>query len=139
MNTLPKISLFLSCLFFFLSIHLSAQDTYHSNLQSELQSTYGLPEGSWIFNDTETANLGIDYSYGNVNLSDADVSGQDFSKKVTLDVTMGAGAQFATGYGMNSAQPVENGARCLLVVWLRSVDGDGKSLFFGSGCQYICE
>jgi endo-1,4-beta-xylanase len=126
MSTLPKTSLFLCSLFFVLSLQLSAQDTYHNNLQTELQTNYDLPEGDWVLNETEAANLAMDFNYGNVTLTDAPVFGQDFSQEVGLDVTMVPGPQWSSGYGLNSVTPVNAGDRCLLVVWMHSLGAPGK-------------
>jgi endo-1,4-beta-xylanase len=126
MRILPTPVFLLFSLLFVLPALLSAQDAYHSNLQSELQTDYGLPAGNWVFNDTEAANLNMDFSYGSVTLTNATASGQDFSQKVQLDITQVAGQPWSSGYGLNSVASANAGDRCLLVLWMRSVGTPGK-------------
>ena len=121
-----KLLCLLYSLFLVFPVIVSAQDTYHSNLQAELQTQYNLPFGTWVFHDTEAANLNNDFSYGGVALTDGVATGQDFSQKVELAVSQVAGPQWNTAYGLNSAAPVNAGDRCLLVVWMRSQNQPGK-------------
>lgn len=104
---------------------LKAQDAYHISLQDDLQTNYGLPLGNWVLNDTEVANLQTDFTYGEVVATELDASGQDFSKKVQLDVTQVVGPQWNTGYGLGNLNSINQGDHCLLVFWVRA-DGGGK-------------
>ena len=126
MITVKKITFLLYSLLLAFPGILFSQDAYHSNLQSELQANYGLPEGDWVFNDTEAANLNMDYSYGSVSVTDAMATGQDFSQKVQLEVSQVAGQPWSTGYGLNSSSIANAGDRCILVIWMRSIGTPGK-------------
>ena len=64
-----KIKIYILCLFLSSSFMIQAQDNYHTSLQTSLQSNFGLPAGSWVFNNTEAANLNSDYVYGAVTAS----------------------------------------------------------------------
>ena len=124
----------------FFAATLQAQDTYHTELQTQLQSTYGLPAGSWVFADSEAANLATDFSYGSVTVTDAAAPGQDFSQKVTLDVNLVNGPQWNSAYGLNSQSAVNEGDRCLLVIWLRSAGQAGKvSLAVQNGTTFTSQ
>ena len=125
-NTL-RLTFVLPIFLFFSALFAHAQDSYHSNLQNELQSSFALPAGTWVLNNTEAANLTSDFSYGNVVLSDGDAMGQSFSKKVGLNVSLVNGPQYNTGYGINSVAAINSGDRCLVVFWMRSQNGEGKA------------
>ncbi|MEZ4931099.1 MAG: endo-1,4-beta-xylanase [Saprospiraceae bacterium] len=117
--------------------YVTAQDTYHTSLQNSLQSNYGLPQGTWLLNDSEAANLNSDFSYGNITASNQAAVMQLFSQKVRI-VVNGAGSNaWDAGYGIPSIQQLGGGSVCLLVIWLRSESGDGKaSLFVENSSTY---
>jgi endo-1,4-beta-xylanase len=118
---------------------LNAQDAYHTALQNTLQTTYGLPAGSWVFHNTETANLNADFAYG-ANAVNSAAAGQVFSQKVSLAVNNAGANQWDAGYGIRNVNAIGNNAACLLVVWLRSASGDGKvSLFVENSATYAKE
>ncbi|HZV71365.1 MAG TPA: endo-1,4-beta-xylanase [Saprospiraceae bacterium] len=112
----------------FLVLHTIAfsQDNYHTTLQNQLQSTYGLPQGEWIFHNTETSNLQSDYSWGSIISTDQNTSGQDFSRKIHLNISLIDGPQWNSGYGLKNVQPILQGDVCLFVIWLRAVDQQAK-------------
>ncbi len=114
-------------LFFVFFQFTYGQDAYHTNLQNFLQTNYGLPAGNWGFNNTENANLQSDFSYGSLTASDLDANGQDFSRKVSMNITQVDGPQWNSGYGLSNLNTVMDGDRCLLVIWLRSDANGGKA------------
>lgn len=123
----------------FLAAVVQAQDAYHTALQNSLQTTYGLPAGSWVFNNTETANLNADFAYG-ANSTTTTATGQVFSQKVSLTVNSAGANQWDAGYGLRNVNSIGNGHACLLVVWLRSASGTGKvSLFVENSSTYAKE
>lgn len=91
-----------------------------------MKTTYGLPDGAWLFNDTEAQNLNADYAWGGLSPENQDAAGQDFSKIVSIDITKVEGPQWNSGYGIRNVSAISSGDRCLLVIWLRSADGPGK-------------
>ncbi|MFQ5445731.1 MAG: endo-1,4-beta-xylanase, partial [Saprospiraceae bacterium] len=114
-----------------------AQDTYHANLQSSLQTDYGLPAGNWVFYDNETANYGADYTWGDASSADQIATGQDFSQKVHLTVNTAGSPQWVSGYAISNVNAISAGSACLFVIWLRSVNGPGKvSLFIENSSTY---
>lgn len=118
---------------------LSGQDNYHINLQEQLQNEYGLPAANWVLNDNEAANLNADFSYGNLELENADVEDLDFSKKVTIDVSFSEGNQWDTGYGINSVNPISAGDACLFVFWAKATDLGKISLSIQNSNTYESE
>ena len=110
--------------------YLQAQDTYHTNLQSFLQNTHNLPLGSWVLNDSEAANLNSDYWYGDVSGSNVPATFQEFNQKANIIVNNGGTNPWEAGYGIQNLQTINGGDRCLLVIWLQSVDGPGKVNLF---------
>ena len=115
-----------------------AQDAYHSNLQNTLQSDYGLPTGTWVLNDNEAANLSSDFSYGNISVSDENITGQPFSQKVRIQVNSAGSNQWDAGYAINNVQQMNNGDAALFVIWLRSeAGGNGQvSVFIENSSTY---
>ncbi len=118
-----KFTFIFSILFFQM---LSAQDSYHLNLQNELASNFQLPQGKWVFGNNEDAKLNADYTWGTVEITNEDASEQAFSKLVNLNITEVDGPIWSSGYGIRNANPIQAGDRCLFVVWLRSTSGPGK-------------
>ncbi len=116
------------------------QDTYHNTLKMQLQSSYSLTGGDWVFQNTENAVLAADIIYGNVTNTVQNASGQDFSKFVQLGVTATPGPQWSTGYQLRTIAPVNAGDVLLLVVWMRSVNNPGKvSLVMDNATTYVPE
>lgn len=114
----------------FLHFALSAQDAYHNNLQSELQTNYSLPTGSWVFNNTEAANLIADYSYGDITRTNLTANGQDFSQKINIVVDAVGDNPWNAGYGIRNIESISANDACLFVIWLRAVDEPGKVSLF---------
>ena len=123
-----------------LCVSLNAQDAYHSNLQISLQNDYGLPVGSWVFHNTEAANLNAGYTYGVASQSNQPATGQAFSQKVNIVVSSAGSNQWDAGYAIKNVNSIGSGNACLLVVWLRSANGPGKvSLFVENSSTYAKE
>jgi endo-1,4-beta-xylanase len=128
---LPVIGISLICFF------ANAQDAYHTFLQNNLQSEYGLPSSAWVLHNTEAANLNSDFWYGNISGVNQQATGQVFSQKVRITVNSAGNAPWDAGYGIHNVQPVNAGSACLLVVWLRSEGGVGKvNLFVENSTNY---
>lgn len=118
-------------LFFLISAGVYAQDFYHTALQNDLQTNYGLPAGSWLLNNTEMANLNSDYHYGNITASDEAVEGQLFSQKVRIQVHAAGANPWDAGYGIRNINLMDQGDAALLVIWLRAeAGGDGQVSVF---------
>ena len=123
-----------------MTISSTAQDAYHTSLQNNLQTNYGLPTGNWILNNTEAANLNSDFWYGNINGSNQAATGQAFSQKVHIVVNGSGTNAWDAGYGISNVQPITNGSACLMVIWLRSEGGGGHvSLFAENSSTYTKE
>ena len=113
------------------------QDAYHSNLQSFLQATHNLPLGSWVLNDSEAANLNSDSWYGDIIGTNEPATFQEFSQKANIVVNSAGTNAWDAGYGIQNLQTINNNDKCLLVIWLQSVGGDGKvSLFVENSTTY---
>jgi endo-1,4-beta-xylanase len=126
-------------LFFLFTNPIFSQDSYHTNLQAQLQIEYELPAGKWVLNDTENGNLAADFSYGNLDREDMDATDQDFTKKVIIDVTHVEGNQWDTGYGINNVHPVNASDVCLLVFWAKANMQGKVSLSIQNSTTYESE
>ncbi len=107
-------------------LSVTAQDAYHSNLQSFLQQTHNLPMGEWVLNDSENANLNSDFWYGNISASNQPAGFQEFEQKANIKVNAAGSNTWDAGYGIRNVETINGGDVCLLVIWLQSVDGPGN-------------
>ncbi|MEM7656136.1 MAG: endo-1,4-beta-xylanase [Bacteroidota bacterium] len=105
------------------------QDAYHTDLQSELQSTYNLPAGNWVFFDNESDILNGASHYGNTTQIQA-VSGQAFSQKANIFVAQAGANAFSSGWTIRNQQAVQAGDVMLATFYLRSIGSPGKVNFF---------
>ncbi len=121
------IQLLITCL---ITLGVDAQDSYHTMLQNNLQSNFGLPAGAWLLHDSEAANINSDYVYGNINSSNQTAVMQPFSQKVHIVVNNTGSNAWDSGYGISNVNQLSNGSACLLVIWLRSEGGDGRVSLF---------
>jgi len=122
---------FFTCLLWLCISHvLFGQDAYHTNLQRDMQDSFGLPVGQWILNDNEQANLDQDFWYGEGNAEDLDISDQAFAKKVGIQLNSAGSNQWDAAYGIRNKKTISSGSRCLLVIWLRAPDVEGQVSIF---------
>ncbi len=106
-----------------------AQDSYHNNLQTSLQTTYSLPAGTWALPNTEQATIAAAWSYG-LTATEATVSGLDFSKMITFEIPQAGANQWNAGFGISNTAQINAGDACLLVIYLRAPVGQGKASIF---------
>ena len=108
-------------LLIFLSFSLFAQnDAYHNTLVSQLQNDFGLTGGSWVLTPNENTNASNAISYGHT-VTQNSVTGQAFSKAITLDIAGVGSAPWDAGYFIPNVNAVQQGDRVLVVLWLRTV------------------
>ena len=107
---------------------LHAQDAYHNSVVTLLETQYDLPQGEWIFTNTESGNLAVDISYGG-NFSNQSVDDQVFSQVVRASVSSGNNPWDA-GWKLLNQPALQSGDKVLVVFYLRSVNGPGKVNFF---------
>ncbi|HMQ48690.1 MAG TPA: endo-1,4-beta-xylanase [Saprospiraceae bacterium] len=120
-----------------MAIWALGQDTYHTNLLSGLQTNYGLPAGTWVLNNTESANLNADYWWGDINASNQSIADQPFSQKVQIAINSAGTNQWDAGYGIHNIQQISSGSACLLVIWLRTPSSPAQvSLFVENTSTY---
>ena len=116
-------------LFFCCAIFSQAQDTYHSDLQNTLQTEYNLPEGAWMFFDTEEDIINNAGNYG-TSFSVQDATGQNFSKKTVHTLNQGAANPWNAGWTIGNKAGIQADDVLLAVFYIRSVGGEGKVNFF---------
>lgn len=107
-------------LIFINTLQLLAQDAYHTALQQSLSDDYELPAGEWISYNTEVANLDAATYYGDIELNTMTISGQDFSRRVKIEVKSGGGDPWTSAWSIRNPKPITKGHRLLWVIWLRS-------------------
>ncbi len=121
---------------FVFGISTWAQDAYHVNLQTGLQNQYGLPAGIWALPNTEQATIAAAWTYG-LTATEETVSGLDFSRKITFDIPQAGANQWNAGFGISNTAQIDAGDACLLVIYLRSPNAQGKvSIFVEDATTY---
>ena len=122
-------TIFNTFLLLLISFSSFAQDSYHQNLQSQLQSDYDLPVGSWIFSSNEVDIYNESTNYGSSN-SITDISGEDFSKVYRFIISQAGANPWDAGFFNSANQSIQTGDKILLVFNIRSVGGPGQVNFF---------
>ena len=115
----------------FLSIvtFANAQDAYHINLQTQLQTTYTLPTGSiWILPNTETATTALVGNYGGTT-TDFTPTGTSFTKAQRRVVTVGTNPWDA-GHTYKNQAAIAKGDRILVIYWVRATTTNAKLNLF---------
>ena len=120
---------FLPLFFSLLLSSLSAQDNYHNSLQSSLSNTYNLPEGTWVFSDTEVANYGQIASWGG-SQSVQSISGQSFARLSQVTISGQGNNPWDSGWKINNSSNIQQGDRVLLVFWIKSTSESGAAKLF---------
>jgi len=105
---------------------LLAQDAYHNQLQTSLSNDYGLPAGTWVFNDTEAANYGQIASWGG-SQSVINSDGQAFSRLSQVSISGQGNNPWDSGWKINNSTNIQQGDRVLLVFWIRSTSESGAA------------
>ncbi len=135
---MKKIILF-SLSFFLIFLLGNAQDAFHTQLQSYLQSTYGLPVGTWVLDDTESDVMGNAASYGATS-SVISVTGQDFSLMTRNIIASTGNSPFDAGWNIRNTAALQQGDIVLFTLYLRSEGGKGKvNVFVEDAVTYAKE
>ena len=108
---------------------LLAQDNYHSNLQSNLSSNYGLPSGTWIFTDNEEGNYSNISNWGGTRASES-VTGQAFSRLSQMTIGGQGNNPWDSGWKINNNTSIQQGDKVLLVFWVRAMGESGLAKLF---------
>lgn len=108
---------------------LQAQDTYHTNLQSSLSSSYNLPSGSWVFGDNEEAVYSGISNWGGSRLNEQ-VDGQPFSQYSQMTISGQGNNPWDSGWKINNSINIQQGDKVLLVFWVRAIGGNGTAKLF---------
>ncbi len=120
---------FLSALLLCLVINLSAQDAYHSELITYLNTEHGLPAPDWVFFDSESAIISGAIGYGH-NLSVQNATDQPFSQKTRHVLANPGNNPWDAGWNIRNRIAIQQNDILMAVFYIRSVDGPGKVNFF---------
>ena len=107
------------------SLPVKAQeDAYHAGLRARFASEYGLTGGDWVIAGSENATAGRMYTSGNTSIQSFQPAGTDFSTAYRLTVPVRGENPWDYFIGFSTTQPLGQGDRALLVLWLRGVEAD---------------
>ncbi|MEM1327066.1 MAG: endo-1,4-beta-xylanase [Bacteroidota bacterium] len=108
---------------------LHAQDAYHTSLQTMLQTEYSLPEGEWVFSNTESIIYQIATGYGGNYSVQAAADDQSFDRTVKATISRAGSNPWDAGWVISNSNAMRTGDRMLAVFYLRSVGGSGEVNF----------
>ena len=106
-------------------IQLSAQDTYHTELQNILNSNYGASDGEWIFSDNEADNNDVDIRWGSI-VQTTPITGQAFSTAIDAEVTTGGVNPWDAGMFNQNQIDIETGDVIFCTFYARTISGPGR-------------
>lgn len=112
-----------------LSTNSFAQDSYHSYLNNLLTTDYNLPQGEWVFSDSETSIYQAATNYGGSYTTVA-ANNQVFSQKVRATIGNAGTNPWDAGWKLLNPNVMRDGDKILAVFFLRSVNGEGMANFF---------
>ncbi len=115
--------------YLFLGVTLSAQDTYHSQLEATFLTTYQIPIGEWAFFDNEAANMEAAGNYGG-NYSIQESTDTDFSKLVKASIANAGNNAWDAGWNIKNQRKINAGDKVLIVFSIRSIGSTGKVSIF---------
>lgn len=101
---------------------LLSQDTYHTNLQTQLASDYQLPNGSYVISNTEQGVLDAAYNWGSSRFT-TDAVGQPFTQQTNLVINQPGSNPWDGGFFVQNSNTINQGDRLLWVFYLRSTGG----------------
>jgi endo-1,4-beta-xylanase len=118
---------------------LWAQDSYHTGLQSSLQTSFALPlVQQWALPNTETATLATVQNYGGTTTA-LTVTGQPFTQAQSRVVPQGNNPWDA-GHGYPNSMGIAAGDKCLIVMYLRSTTPSSRvNIFAENNTTYTKE
>lgn len=116
-------------LWFLFCWNLLGQDAYHQALNTTLMTDYNLPQATWIMSDTETGNYSQTISYGGSE-NQVSISDQDFTIASQIVINQAGNNPWDSGWKGTNVSFIQNGDKLLLVLWLRSIGGNGKANIF---------
>lgn len=124
--------LFLTILLTITGTSVSAADDYHVWFQQQMQTQYGLPNGTWVFTDSEYANLSNMWAATDKML--VPVTNMPFKHALRVTVGQRTKLPWEIGMGMASQAPVAAGDKIVVSFWMKNnwAEKDGgyiKALF----------
>ncbi|MCI4671088.1 MAG: endo-1,4-beta-xylanase [Bacteroidia bacterium] len=115
-------------------LSVSAQDAYHSNLKSNLQSQYSVTGGDWLFYNNETEILDNTIRYGGAH-SINNASNQDFASKSRMIISSAKTNPWDAGWNIRNKIAIQQGDVVLLTFYIRAVGSKGKVNFFAENAS----
>jgi len=114
----------------FCSLTLLAQDVYHAELLDQLQSEYGLSDGTFLLNDSEQANVNDIAVYGNVTSQTAQVSNANYTLLQSLRVNSAGNNQWDAGYTIRNKTAITSGDVILFTFVARRISTTSEIFLF---------
>lgn len=101
------------------TIHLHAQDNYHSELIKFLSDEYNLEDHSFVFFNTEDQIIQGKYTYGNIQTTELTDGELGFNNYTSIDIPMAGTNPWDAGYGIRNINKVNMGDAIIVHFWAR--------------------
>lgn len=96
----------------------TSADAYHAWFQQQMQNNYGLTGGSWIFTDSEYANL--NNMWAATATAFVPVTNMPFNHALRVTVSQRTKVPWEIGMGMASQASVATGDKIVVSFWMKS-------------------
>jgi len=113
-----------------LSISVIAQDAYHTELLTSLQTDYGLENASFVINDNEVSNVNQIAVYGNVTQQTTNVTNANYTILQRLRVNSAQNDAWDAGYTIRNRRTVQSGDVLLFTFVARRLSDEAEMFLF---------
>ena len=114
-----------------LPLCIFSQDQYHTNLLSNLSSSYGVEGGDFLFSDTEVAVFDATYQYGAVTFTVREVESMDFTLSKDINVTSVGNNPYDAGMSVTNQSVISEGDVILMSFWAKQSSSQSQVFVFG--------
>ena len=106
---------------------LAQEDAYHANLRAQLQAEYGITGGEWVIAENENGTISGRITSGNYPVTTSQLVGEAFSTALQLNINQRGNNPWDYFISFPTAQPLTQGDKVLLVLWVRGIQADRGS------------
>ena len=107
-----------------------SQDVYHTELLEYLSENFQIENATFIVNDTEAANYGASFNYGQLQVQSSQVTTQGFSLVVNCETSIEATNAWDSGMGLTSNVAVSIGDVVLVTFWAKRNSASANVFMF---------
>lgn len=109
---------------------LNAQDAYHADLITFLQTDYQLEAPEFLLDDTEIENLNSMYVYGAASRSTSEVTDFDFTQMASFNVSTVGNNAWDSGAGFKTKSSISKDDILLITFWAKKTSNESEVFIF---------